>query len=374
VPDLRDLRVLLVLGTSTGGVGHHVRSLTRELGSRLAGAGGVLVAGPAETESQFRFTAVGARFVPVPVATMPRPPADARAVRILRRLVREVDVVHAHGLRCGVLTGLAVRSVRPRRPLVVTWHNAVLATGPRRRLPAGLEFLVARLADVTLGASPDLVHRARALGARDARLGPVAAAPLGEPQRTPEDVRAELGAAGRPLVLAVGRLAPQKGYPVLLDSARVWARRRPSPVVAVAGDGPLREPMLARIEAERLPVRLLGHRDDVPDLLAAADVVVLPSRWEARALVAQEALRAGRPLVATAVGGVPELVGDAACLVPYGDAAALARTVGALLDDPAAAERLAARGPAQAARWPDEAAVAEQVLTVYGEVLGSALR
>jgi glycosyltransferase involved in cell wall biosynthesis len=138
--------------------------------------------------------------------------------------------------------------------------------------------------------------------------------------------------------------------------------------VAVAGEGPLRGPIEERIASEGLPVRLLGHRSDVADLLAAADVVVLPSRWEARALVAQEALRAGTPLVATAVGGVPELVGEAAILVPYGDAAALERAVSGLLDSPAAARRLADIGRAQAARWPDEAAAAEQVLAVYREI------
>jgi glycosyltransferase involved in cell wall biosynthesis len=361
-----DPRVLLVLATSTGGVGQHVHSLVRELTAQEVA---VLVAAPQATETLFGFTRAGARFLPVEISTLPRPSHDARAVAALRTAVRQVGVVHAHGLRAGFVAGLAVRAVRPRRPLVVTWHNAVLGKGPRRQALAGLELVVARMADVTLGASPDLVSRARQLGARDVRLGPVAAAQLGGPQRPPADVRAELGAAGRPLLLAVGRLAPQKGYELLLDAARHWAARRPTPLVVIAGEGPLREPMQARIEAERLPVRLLGHRTDVADLMRAADVVVLPSRWEARALVAQEALRAGRPLVATAVGGVPELVGDAACLVPYGDPQALAGAVSALLDDPAAAARLAKRGPLQAAGWPDDVQAASQVLDVYRKLL-----
>jgi glycosyltransferase involved in cell wall biosynthesis len=348
-------RLLLVLGTSTGGIGGHVHSLVRELTGRGLE---VCVAGPESTEELFGFTALGARFVGMPVSTV-------RAVRALRAAVAEADVVHAHGLRAGLVAGLATLSVRPRRPLVVTWHNAALGSGVQRRLLGLVERVVARLADVTLGASSDLVSRARSLGARDARLGPVAAPPPGAPQRSASVVRGELGAGERPLVLAVGRLAPQKGYPLLLDAARGWARRRPAPLVAVAGEGPLRELMAARIAAEGLPVRLLGHRADVADLLAAADVVALPSRWEARALVAQEALRSGTPLVATAVGGVPELVGEAACLVPYGDALALERAVSGLLDNPAAAVRLAELGRAQAARWPDEADVAEQVLGVY---------
>jgi glycosyltransferase involved in cell wall biosynthesis len=115
-------------------------------------------------------------------------------------------------------------------------------------------------------------------------------------------------------------------------------------------------------------VRLLGRRDDVPELLAAADAVVLPSRWEARALIAQEALHAGVPLVATAVGGTPELVGDAAVLVPYGDAAALADAVTGLLGDPARRTALTAAGRAQAATWPTEDDTVAQVLSVYDEL------
>lgn len=122
---------------------------------------------------------------------------------------------------------------------------------------------------------------------------------------------------------------------------------------------------------ESLPVRLVGRRDDITELLAAADIAVLPSRWEARSLLAQEALRLGVPLVATAVGGVPELVGDAALLVPYGDAEALAAAVVRLLADPEARRALAAAGRAQAESWPTEDETVAQVLAVYDELAGS---
>ncbi|PZA18900.1 glycosyltransferase, partial [Modestobacter versicolor] len=112
------------------------------------------------------------------------------------------------------------------------------------------------------------------------------------------------------------------------------------------------------------------RRTDVADLLGAADVCVLPSVWEARSLTAQEALRAGTPLVATAVGGIPELVGDAADLVPAGDAEALAEAVTLVLSDPVRTARLCAAGPRQAATWPDEAATAQQLVELYRELLG----
>jgi glycosyltransferase involved in cell wall biosynthesis len=118
-------------------------------------------------------------------------------------------------------------------------------------------------------------------------------------------------------------------------------------------------------------VVLLGRRDDVADLVRAADVCVLPSRWEARSLTAQEVLRAGTPLVATRTGGLPGLLGSAAELVPVGDDAALADAVVRLLTDPGAAARLADAGRRQAATWPDEAATARRLVAVYRELLGA---
>ncbi|MGI3783657.1 MAG: glycosyltransferase, partial [Janthinobacterium lividum] len=95
----------------------------------------------------------------------------------------------------------------------------------------------------------------------------------------------------------------------------------------------------------------------------------LPSRWEARALVAQEAMRAGVPIVATGVGGIPELVGQAAVLIDPDDADAAAVAVRDLADDPGARHRLADAGLQQAAGWPDEDDVADDLAGFYRHVL-----
>ncbi|MEV0157456.1 glycosyltransferase family 4 protein [Micromonospora sp. NPDC050686] len=355
--------VALVLASSTGGVGQHVRSVARGLAA--AGAS-VLVCGPAATQEQFDFTGAGARFVPVEIPASPTP-ADARAVAALRRALADapVDVVHAHGLRAGLVAVLA----RPAVPLVVTWHNAVLAGGLRGRLSRLAERVVARSATVALGASADLVARAAALGATDARLAPVAAPALPAPRRRRAAVRAEFGvAAGQPLILSVGRLHPQKRYDVLVDAAARWRTRRPVPVVVIAGSGPAYLPLAARISAARAPVTLLGHRTDVADLLAGADLALVTSDWEARQLFAQEALRAGVPLVATDVGGLPELVGDAAVLVPPGDVDAVDAAVRGLLDDEARRADLARRGAERAAGWPTEADTVAALAALYAEL------
>jgi glycosyltransferase involved in cell wall biosynthesis len=356
------LRIALVLGTSGGGVGRHVAALT----AGLVGAGhDVLVVGPAATETTFGFAAAGATFRAWEVSDRPRPGADLVAVQRLRGLLGGADVVHAHGLRAGGLTVLALRTRRARPALVVTLHNALLAGGAVALAYRALERLVARGAAVVLAVSADLEHRMRELGARQVGHA-VVPAPIGHRStRDPATTRSELGAEG-PLVVTVGRLAEQKGLPLLLDAAARLGERVPSPLFVVAGDGPLQERLRRRIADEDLPVRLLGRRDDIADLLSAADVVVVPSSWEGQPLVVQEALRAGAPMVATAVGGIPDLVGDAAVLVPYGDPAALADAISALLDDPAGRGWLAATARARAAELPDDADAVDAALAVYG--------
>lgn len=360
-------RVALVLGSSVGGIGRHVAALA----SGLVTAGDeVSVCGPAATERQFGFAATGAQFVPIEIPAIPRI-GDAVAVRALRTALhpetgRPFAVVHAHGLRAGLVVAMA----RPADcPLVVTWHNLVLADGLRGMVYRRLEQRVARAADVTLGVSADLVARARLLGAPDARPALVPAPPLVPATRTPAQVRKELGVVpSQPLILSAGRLHPQKGYDVLISAAARWRDRRPRPLVVIAGGGPSESELARRIAATRAPVALLGHRRDMADLLAAADVVVSTSVWEGQPLFVQEVLRAGAPLVATAVGGVPDVVGDAALLVPAGDVGAVERAVARLLDEPATRADYARRGPERASTWPSERDALEGIRQLYAEL------
>jgi len=367
------MRIVLVLGSSTGGIGAHVRDLARFL---VREGHQVVVAGPAETGERFDFTganggdaraasATAIKFVPVAISAAPHPARDLAAVRTLRKLARHADVVHAHGVRAGSLTRLALPLLPGSPRSVVTLHNAMLATGNRARLLEVLERLAVCRADQVLGASEDLVARARELGARQVMLGPVPAPALAPPTRTRARVRAEFGLdPDRPLLLAVGRLAPQKAYPVLLAAlARLDVESKP--LLVIAGDGPLEAELAALIEESGVEARLLGRRDDIADLLAAADVFVLSSDWEARALVVQEAMRAGLPVLATRVGGIPELVGEAAVLVPPDNPGAFARALAAILDDPAEQQRLRRTALDQAATWPTAAAALALVLAAY---------
>ncbi|MFE1323946.1 glycosyltransferase family 4 protein [Streptomyces sp. NPDC058741] len=359
------LRTVQVLGGGNAASSAHVRSLASGLVARGVK---VTVCAPFEAEHAYGFSGVGADHVHVPRSS------DPVSVAALRTACAGADLVHAHGLHASFRTVLALSGRRVGTPLVVTWHDRAHADGARAHLLRVLERRVARAATVVLGTTSPLVDRARRTGARDARLAAVALPgprrPLepDDPDRLRSKVRAELGAIGRPLLMAVGSLERHRGYGVLLDAARVWRRLDHVPLVVIAGEGTLRGELQQRIEDEGLPVRLIGRRDDIADLLAASDLALLPSRWEARSVLAQEALHSGVPLVATGVGGIPELVGDAAELVPYGDAQAFAEAVVRLLGDPARRTHLRDKGARQAATWPTEDETVAQVLSVYDEL------
>jgi glycosyltransferase involved in cell wall biosynthesis len=368
-PGRAALRTVQVLGGGSAGSSAHVRSLAAGLTARGVR---VTVCAPAETERTYGFEDAGAHHLSVPRST------DPASVAALRVACADADLVHAHGLHAALRAALAL-SGRPT-PLVVTWHTRPHAGGARAGLLKVLERRVARAASVVLGTSSELVDRARARGARDARLAAVSFPPPprteeaeeGDTERARLKTRAELGAVDRPLLMAVGRLDRGRGHDLLLDAAHAWAGLDPVPLLVIAGEGPGRAALQRRIEREELPVRLVGRRDDLAELLPAADAVLLPGTAEARSPLAQEALHARVPLVAADSAGVRELVGDAAELVPRGDAPALARTVVRLLGDPARRDELRERGTAQAAGWPTEDATVAQVLSVYDELTGTA--
>ena len=240
-----------------------------------------------------------------------------------------------------------------------------------------LERIVARSADSVLCVSPDLEERMRAAGAR--RVGravvPAAVPAVDAPAA---GVSAETPAAlslpgdpapGRPLVLAAGRLAAQKGFGTLLEAAALWRDIQPEPLLVIAGEGPLAADLKGQAARLGLDARFAGHRDDMPALLAVAAVFVLPSVWEGQPLILQEALRAGVPVVATRVGGTPALTGeDAAVLVPPGDARRLADGVRAVLTDEVLAARLRKAAASRGHALPGEDDAVAAALAEYDYV------
>lgn len=349
------MRVLLVRPTASGGLAAHVDqelALLESAGRRVAEA-------------------------PVRIRERPSPRHDAATVTALRRIVRgagEPVAVHAHGLRAGALAALAV----PRRGghrLVVTLHNRTVGGVPARAIGAALLRLLARRADTVLAVSPDLAEDARRAGARDVRHA-VIPAPR-RPEEVGEERSASAGSGAREATgsgttealtaLVIARLAPQKGLHDLLDAAALL--RGEGVRILVAGDGPLERELTARITAEHLPVDLLGRRQDVPDLLRRADLVLSAARWEGQPVALQEALLAGRAIVATDAGGTRWVTGTAAHLVPVGDAEALAAAV-RTLRAPLARRRAETASRRRARELPR----AEDLLAQLEEILAPAPR
>jgi glycosyltransferase involved in cell wall biosynthesis len=350
------------VGSTAGGTGRHVAMLATGCAARGAV---VTMYGPARLD-----VAGLARFRELDIGDRPRPARDARTVARLRGWLGQdaPGVLHAHGLRAGALAALALAGRPGRRTaLVVTVHNAAPPSRAAATVYAALELIVARRADAVLPVSADLASRLRRRGARIA--GPaVVAAPeaLAPDPAQVAAVRREVSPDGRPIVLAAGRLAAQKGFGTLLDAAARWQHRDPVPRLVIAGDGPLGPALRAQADAAGTEVRFLGPRADVPVLLAAADVVVVPSSWEGQPLIVQEALRAGRPLVTSRVGGIADLTGaDGALLVPPGDPEVLAAAVAGLLDDPREAAALAGAARRRAATLPGPDAAVGQAAAVY---------
>jgi glycosyltransferase involved in cell wall biosynthesis len=362
------VRLALVVGEVSGGTAAHVRALAA--GSARAGLT-VAAFGPAGAAELF---GAGVSFFPVAVASRPRPTRDLSVMRRLRRLLSDSrpDVVHAHGVRAGAFAALAMLGWRSRPALVVTVHNAAPAGTADRIVYGGLQRVCARRSETVLCASPDLTSRMRRLGAATAEQYDVPAAVPEPPSAAAvEQAVADIGADGRPVVFAAGRLAGQKGFDVLVAAAAQWRGRDPRPRTVIAGSGPLAAQLREQARNGGADVVLLGERGDVPALLAAADVFVLPSRWEARALIIQEAMHAGRPIVATRSGGTPGLTGpDAAVLVPPDHADALAAAVLAVLDDAALAERLGLAARARAATLPTQQDALAHALAIYRRLAG----
>jgi glycosyltransferase involved in cell wall biosynthesis len=379
-------RVALVVGTTEGGTGTHVRMLAAGCAARGVT---VSVLGPSATAARLGLASLpGVTSVPVEFGDRPRP-RDALALFGLRRSLLPAgasaqpgaatgppDVVHAHGLRAGALAVLALGRLRRRErrspALVATVHNAPPSGGGVSALIYGLlERLVARGADQVLCVSPDIEERMRAAGARQAGRAIVSAAtapPFAASSEGAPSASASLG-TGRPVVLAAGRLAAQKGFGTLLTAAASWRDMSPEPLLVIAGDGPLSAQLRAKASSLGVAAQFLGHRDDVPALLAQASVFVLPSLWEGQPLVLQEALRAGVPIVASRAGGIPGLAGDAALLVPPADAGSLSAAVRSVLCDPALAARLRDAARLRGTRLPSEKDAVAAALACYAEVM-----
>src|SRR5512134_448530 len=285
------------------------------------------------------------------------PLRDAVALARLVRLVRawHPAIVHTHTAKAGLLGRLAARAVRV--PTVVhTFHGHVLRgyfAPPKQALFRRLETLLATKADALVAVSESVKQDLVDLGV--ARAAKIRVIPLGLELAPlagalPRGVlRREAGIpAEAPLVGMVGRLVPIKDVPTFLQAARQVRERRPDVRFALVGDGEERKALEALRGALGLgaAVHFFGWRRELAGVYGDLDVVVNASRNEGTPVALIEALAAARPVVATAVGGTPDLLGrdERGLLVPAGEPLALAQAVLETLEESDAARRRALAG------------------------------
>lgn len=359
---MREL-VRIVTRMNIGGPARHVIRIDAPL--RRRGWNTLLVTGrPGHGESEgdlvheAREAGVEVHVLPA-LSRAPAPVRDLRALAGLRALLaaRRPDLVHTHTAKAGVLGRLAGRACRPRPLLVHTYHGHVLSDYFGRGVSAAItrvERALARGTDALVAVAP-AVRQALLERHRVGAPAQYAVVPPGfDRERTAPDaaagraLRAELGVpADGVLFVCAGRLVPVKNVGLVLDAYRAVAARAPAARLLVQGDGPSGAALRARIAglpgaSWRPPQRSLSA------LYGAADVLVLGSDAEGLPQVAVEALSAGVPVLATAVGGVPDLLRDGrdGLLVPRRDVAALSAAWLRLALDGALRARLAqgARG------------------------------
>ena len=296
----------------------------------------------------------------------------ARLPRLIRQLRRiRPTVVHVH-----LTTPLACRfaliaAACARVPAVVATAHLYIDVSSKRVVAQ--QRVLATVVDRYIAVSKHMGARLRdrlGVPANKIRTVPNGVQLERFERRSRNGLRDRLtGGADVPVILTVARLHVQKGISFLLDAAR----EVPDALFAIAGDGPQRAALEQEVRARGLSerVRFLGFRNDIPDLLANSDVLVLPSLYEGMPVSVLEAMAAGKPVVATLIGGTDEAVvdGHTGFLVPPGDAPALAAAIRRVIHDRALAERLGANGRARVAAQFTAQMMTEGVADVYEEAL-----
>jgi glycosyltransferase involved in cell wall biosynthesis len=262
--------------------------------------------------------------------------------RLYAVLAREpIDVLHAHMPRASVPGALMARAARV--PVIISHeHGSALEGKAMRRLLD--RQVVARLSTTMVAVSDWDRHNLIRLEGIDPDRIVVVPNGIVPPVASTNDLGPELSRPpGGALIGAVGRLYPEKGYADLIRAVAL-IRRQSRPVrCVIAGVGPEEDRLRELIASLGLAdVTLLGRRSDVHEVISMLDVAVLPSRREGSPLAMLEYMAAAAPIVATSVGGVPELIDDGVhgLLVEPGEPAALAAGIQRLIDDPALAQRL----------------------------------
>lgn len=289
------------------------------------------------------------------------------------------DLIHTHGVRANLVGRLAAR--KAGKKVVTTVHSLL-----ERDYPGFVSCLVNRWAEIaTRGWTDHFIAVSRALkeqlvsgGLPEEKVTVIYNGIVPEEFRPPAEpgaARAKLGFGPEvPLVGMVARLHAVKGHRYFLEAARKLLLQRPGARFVVVGDGPCRavlEELAGRLGIAGQVV-FTGFVEDVRPLMADLDVLVISSLWEGFGLTAVEAMALGVPVVATRVGGLPEVVrhGETGLLVPPADPEALAKGIAWMLDNPGAAREMAGKGGEVVRKMFTAAVMARRTEELYRRVAG----
>jgi glycosyltransferase involved in cell wall biosynthesis len=346
----RPIRVLqLITSLERGGAENHLLALLTHADRQAFQLETAVLCGEGELVPVFREAGIPVHLLRS--RTRFDPLALGRLVKLLRD--GNFDILHSHLFRADIYAGLAVAQLGVRRPLVVsTRHNDDrFFLNPFVGL---IHYMVSAQQDLIIAISDHIARFTVARGVRDPGrvrrvyhgLEPPVTRAL---EREGQRIRAELGVGADDFLVGnVGRLALQKGQRHLIAAMPLLLQRVPRAHAVIAGGGDLEDYLRDLAEeagvAER--VHVLGPRKDVPALMHAIDVFAMPSIWEGFGLVLLEAMAAGRPIVASRVATIPEVVvdGETGLLVPAGDPQALSDALADLADQPALAQQFGEAG------------------------------
>lgn len=289
--------------------------------------------------------------------------AYARLVAHLRRT--RPQILHAYLFHCYIAAAPAARLARV--PVCVAGRRSLGTFKEGRRAQLAVERVATGMTDFVVANAHAVAEDAR----RQEGLAQdkIAVIHNGMEERDFRPVAPAHLTTDLPVVLCVANLRTYKGHEYLLDAMSRLQQRGHRLTLVLIGEGPQRPDLERQAQRLGIDVRFLGHRTDVPAFLARADVVVLPSLEEGLSNAVMEAMAVGRPVVATAVGGTPELLRDRGVLVPPADAPALAEGLHWMLTDHAAAARLGKAAREWALQHLSADTMVERHVSLYRKLL-----
>lgn len=296
---------------------------------------------------------------------------DWQTVREIQKIIERdgIDLLHAHGYKADFYALLAARVAQV--PVTATCHNW-LGEGRSMRAYALLDRYLLRFFDEVAAVSRTVAEQLGHAGTRQR----VRVIPNGVPTHVPgpeSGFAEQIRMAKRLVVGTVGRLSAEKGTSVLIEAASKICPDFPGALFVVVGDGPLRSSLEARVDELGMAEQFLfaGERNDVDQIYRSFDVYVLPSFQEGMPMALLEAMAAGLPVVATKVGGVPDLVCDSSigALVEPGDPTAIAAGIRDLLGDQSRRERMGSNARRRVEKQFSAAAMARNYVELYQQAL-----